>query len=408
MSTEISRRSLLKRGGLLALGSLAPGWLSAVARADLARRAAGREVRPENVLVVCDLRGGNDGLNTVVPYASAEYYRLRPRLAVPESRVLPLDEHLGLHPALEGLGELWRDGQVAIVQGVGYPRPNRSHFKSQEIWQTASVEGRATDGWIGRHFDALSSRIDLGSVPAFGLSAERPLAFGARQVDLPCFASLADVMDLAGEPDVEKLLRAMQESAGPSAARVRRASLAALDTVRELRERLRETPSRFEYPDDVFGTGFSQIARLIAASPRTRVVYFAAGGFDTHARQPEQHERLLMGLGNALRVFQREMEAVGRAERVLVLVFSEFGRRAYENASLGTDHGAAAPVFLIGRPVRAGFVGKAPDLTRLEDGDVPFEIDFRRVYATLLDRWMGGDSGAVLGGSFEHLPVLRA
>jgi uncharacterized protein (DUF1501 family) len=409
MTKTISRRDVLKTGGVIAVGLVTPAWLSAIAKADVLRAAGGGRAAKDTVLVVCQLSGGNDGLNTVVPYATKEYYGLRPTLAIPENEVLKIDERIGFHPAMEGLAGLYRNGRVAVIQGAGYPEPNRSHFKSMEIWQAACPESSLRNGWIGRHFDQQLSAGPLNPVVAIGLSTEKPRALNADRASIPCFASLADIQAMTGEPDMERLLRQIQgpDAPGGSPHRiVQQASRAALDAMAALRDRLRGFEPTQTYDDDAFGRGFRQIARLVATSPATRVVYFAAGGFDTHALQADQHARLMKGFSDAVAAFQAEMDALGRSGKVVVLVFSEFGRRTYENASQGTDHGAAAPMFLIGGGVRGGLYGPAPDLTDLEDGDLKFAIDFRQVYATALDRWLGGDSQKVLAGRFDHLPVF--
>lgn len=407
---DITRRDLMKQGGLIALGLVAPSWLSRLAHADAIRQATGGGDLGSKVLVVCQLTGGNDGLNTVVPYADTLYRQLRPSLALPEAQVLKVSDHLGFHPAMEGFATLFHEGKVAIVQNVGYPDPNRSHFKSMEIWQSASPDGRLSHGWVGRHFDAQMASTSLNPVVALGLSTERPLALTAQQASIPCFASLADIEQLVGDEDAERRLRRIQGQdarQGSLTRAVQDANRAALDSMAELQRRLRQYEPGQGYGSDPFGRGFRQVAHLIGASSATRLVYFSAGGFDTHARQADQHARLLAGFSEGLLAFQREIEAMGRADDVIVMVFSEFGRRVAENASLGTDHGAAAPMFLIGTSVRGGFHGQNPNLRNLHRGDLKHETDFRQVYATALERWMGGDPVRVLGQEFPTLDVLR-
>jgi uncharacterized protein (DUF1501 family) len=409
MNELISRRNLMKSGGVIAVGLLTPRWLSTIAHADLVRKAKGGGAAKDTVLVVCQLSGGNDGLNTVIPYADKLYYAARPTLGLPEDKVLKLNEHLALHPALEGLHRLYQEQKVAIVQNVGYPMPNRSHFKSMEIWQSAHLDA-SKDGWIGRYLDWMGKRQKLDPVVALGLSGEQPLAIRGSAFSVPCFASLADVQNMVGDPDAERLLRQVQGAdamMGSNARVVQEANRAALDTVSILNAKLKTFTPKGAYANDPFGQGFKQIAQLLATSPATRVVYFSAGGFDTHARQAEQHEKLLKGFGDAILAFQKEMEAIGKADKVVTLVFSEFGRRVYQNDSQGTDHGAAAPMFLIGGQVRAGVHGSNPDLANLVDGDLKFETDFRQVYAATLDQWMGGDSEVVLGQKYAPAPVFK-
>lgn len=410
MSDLLSRRQIIKGGGLIAVGLVTPRWLSGIAHADVLRQASGAKATGDTVLIVCQLTGGNDGLNTVVPYANKAYYNLRPALGIAEDKVLKISEDLGFHPALGGLAELYKEGKVAVIQNVGYPRPNRSHFKSMEIWQSASPEGNLRYGWLGRHFDQEMTTGPLNPVVALGLSTEKPLALVGKSASVPCFASLADLQNMIGDPDAERMLREIQgkdAAVGSPERAAQQASKTALDAMAVLSKQLKGYDPKQTYGNDAFGQGFKQIAQLVATSPSTRVVYFSAGGFDTHARQADQHHKLLEGFGNAARAFQREMEAIGKADKVVMLVFSEFGRRVAENASGGTDHGAAAPMFLVGSRVKGGVHGPLPDLDNLQNGDLRHTVDFREVYAATLDQWIGGDSAVALGETFKPVTVFK-
>jgi uncharacterized protein (DUF1501 family) len=296
-----------------------------------------------------------------------------------------------------------------VIQNVGYPQANRSHFKSMDIWQSASPDNKMKYGWIGRHFDQQSATGPQNPIVALGLSTDKPLALSGKVASIPCFASLVDVQSMVGDPDAEKMLRQIQgmdAMEGSDTRVVQQANKTALDAMALLSKQLQGYAPKQTYGNDPFGVGFKQISQLIATSPQTRVVYFSAGGFDTHAKQADQHKTLLTNFGNAINAFQKEMEAVGKADKVIVLVFSEFGRRTFENASGGTDHGAAAPMFLVGSRVKGGVYGPLPDLTDLQDGDLKYKIDFRQVYATTLDTWMGGDSALVLGQRFQSVDVI--
>jgi uncharacterized protein (DUF1501 family) len=410
MSDLLSRRDLFRVGGLISIGLTAPSWLSNIARADVIRRAKGFNPAKDTVLVVCQFSGGNDGLNTVVPYANKSYYDLRPQLAIGEDKVLKLTNEVGFHPSMSGLADLYKQGKVAVIQNVGYPRSNRSHFKSMEIWQSASPESDLKYGWLGRHFDTQMNTGPLNPVVALGLSTDKPHALSGQKASIPCFASLADIQSMVGDPDAERMLRAIQgpeAPAGSTARVVQQANKSALDAMAQLSKQLSGFAPKQTYANDPFGNGFRQIAHLIATSPQTRVIYFSAGGFDTHARQIDSHERLLGGFSNAVSAFQKEIEAIGKDKNVIVLVFSEFGRRCYENASIGTDHGKAGPMFLIGSSVKGGLHGPVPNLNDLDDGDLKFGVDFREVYATTLDSWMGGDSEVVLGQKFNKVDALK-
>jgi uncharacterized protein (DUF1501 family) len=409
MSDFLSRRDLIKHGGMIAVGLAAPRWLSTIAAADVVKSAQGGKIDKDTILVVCQLSGGNDGLNTVVPYTDSLYYKSRPTLALKDAEILKINEQLGLHPSMKGVHALYKEGKVAVIQNVGYPKPNRSHFKSMDIWQSASPDDKMKYGWLGRHVDAKLQKGAINPVMTLGLSTEKPLALAGERASIPCFASLADVQSMLGDADSERMLREIQGQdamMGSSTRVVQQANKSALDAMSALSKQLGTFAPKQTYGDDPFGKGFKQISHLIGASPATRVVYFSAGGFDTHARQLDTHSKLLENFSNAVTAFQREMEALGKADKVVVLVFSEFGRRVSENASQGSDHGAAGPMFLIGKKVKGGLYGGNPNLTELQDGDLKFKIDFREVYAATLDQWMGGDSGVILGQKFNPLPVF--
>jgi uncharacterized protein (DUF1501 family) len=408
---NLTRRELLAKGTMIAVGLSTPRWLAAVAHGDLIRAAGGRKVDPDNILVVCQLSGGNDGLNTVVPFADSLYAKARPTLALKGDEVLHLNEAMGLHPTMGGLATLYKEGKVAIVQNVGYPNPNRSHFKSMDIWQSASPDAKLPFGWIGRSMDERLAQQMYNPVACVGLSTERPLALQAKDASIPCFASLADIKSLVGNADAEKLLRQIQgrdAEQGSAIRTIQDANRAALDAMNMLNAKLDGAKPKQTYGENGFGRGFAQISQLVMASPQTRVVYFSHGGFDTHSRQKDAHAKLMQEFSDAVLAFQREMEAAGLDKKVTLLVFSEFGRRVEENGSLGTDHGEAAPMFLIGSRVKGGFHGPNPDLANLSRGDVPWKTDFRSVYATTLENWLGNDAGLVLGSEFPTLDLIKS
>lgn len=409
MSNDFTRRDVLKTGGMIAVGLMAPPWLSAIAKGDMVRTSRGRAIDPDTVLVVCQLTGGNDGLNTVIPHSLDAYYKARPVLGIPADKVLKIDQNLGFHPAMTGMHQLYQEKKVAIVQAVGYPNPNRSHFKSMDIWHSASPDGRMNDGWIGRAIDLKLEHGAVDPVDVVGLSNEKPRALVGRKASIPCFASLTDIQSMVGDADSERMLREIQGMAameGTVTRTIQDSSKTALDAMATLKTKLATFTPKQTYGNDEFGRGFKQIANLVGSNAHTRVVYFRAGGFDTHSRQAESHEKLLGGFSNAMLAFQREMEAIGKADKVMVLVFSEFGRRTYENGSAGTDHGQAAPMFLVGKRVKGGLYGPNPTFDDLQDGDLRWKTDFRQVYATALDDWMGSDSKVVLGESFNPLGVI--
>jgi len=399
--------------------------LDAAAAEASIQTATGRD---HPILVVVQMAGGNDGLNTVIPFSNDAYYAARPRLAVPASSLLKLDDHTGLHPSLAGLKSLYDDGLAAIVQGVGYPNPNRSHFRSTDIWQTATDADKVSHhGWIGKYFDACCA----GEDPTVGVAIgkQEPLAFAAATPKGIAFNQPNQFRyQVAGSADpqgVEDSFRDMGEqnndenmsgasigtlagaqASGDEADFLRKTALDAQMSS----DKVREVTAKFQvskpFPKSQLGNGLELVARLIAGSMPTRVYYVSQGGYDTHSNQKGTHERLLKDLDGALSAFLAEMKSMGTLDRVVVMTFSEFGRRVAENASGGTDHGAAAPLFVLGGNVRAGLHGSHPSLTQLERGDLIHTTDFRSVYATLLEDWLKAPSTKILQKQFSKLPLL--
>lgn len=378
--------------------------------------------KDDTILVVMQLAGGNDGLNTVVPYADDAYFKARPGLAIPAGRVRRLDDYCGLHPSLENLSALLDGGEAAIVQGVGYPNPNRSHFRSTEIWHTASdADKNEAFGWLGRYCDASCSGEDPGAPIAIGdqtpqalhSKGGRAIAIGAPQdyrfqegmepspvepdddADAPAGGSIDMLFGSAGkETDVADFLQ--------------RTALDAVASSAQVQDILHRGPDGARYPASDLGRRLKLIARLIGGGMTSRVYYVSLGGFDTHSNQAGAHERQLAAFDQAVGAFCADLKQQGNYDRVLLLTFSEFGRRVAQNGSGGTDHGAAAPLFLFGGAVRGGLHGKHPSLTKLDRGDLVHHTDFRSVYATILDQWLHTPSAAVLGRNFGSVPVLRA
>ncbi len=421
-----TRREFVTRGlGLVGLGATVPSFLfdtvSALAAGDTAA-AAGRDGR---ILVVIQLAGGNDGLNTIIPYAADPYYRERPRLAVAKDEVLKLNDELGLHPKAEGLKQLWDDGRLSIVQNVGYPNPNRSHFVGTRIWQTASPDDRLHEGWLGRYFDSECKGADPDPKMGIALTDEMPLGMMGQKfmpiaTDDPRnwqFRGAERVSNLAGDgmhegdapgKDATGDGKANRRGEQPSVLGfLRRSTLDTAVCVEEIRAAARKEIAGARFPRGRLAQSLENVARMIVAGLPTTVYYVSLGGFDTHANQGERHGNLLRELGAAIQAFVRAMERTGNGSRVVLMTFSEFGRRVAENASGGTDHGEAAPLFVVGEAVKPGLVGKSPDLTKLHRGDVAFDLDFRRVYATMLEGWLKTDATRILGGKFPALPILK-
>ncbi|MEX2215847.1 MAG: DUF1501 domain-containing protein [Phycisphaeraceae bacterium] len=412
-----TRRDFLKRSSTsAALLSLAPAVPAFLLNTSL--HAAEQAKKGENILVVVQLSGGNDGLNTVIPYADDAYHRNRFTLRVGPEQVQKIDDHIGLHPSLSGLADLVEANQLSIVQGVGYPNPDRSHFSSMDIWHTAMREVqsmRRMTGWVGRYLDKYLAR-EGREVPALHLGQERqPLAVVAEDVRVPSISS-GDSFKLNVGND--RLLGQMIESsvkADRAAAKenellgfLHTSMSSALVSSQRLQDALKNYKTSVQYPSTGLATKMKTIAQLIDGGLTTRIYYVTLDGFDTHATQAPTHAAQLKEYGDAVAAFMKDMVEHSHDQRVLVMTFSEFGRRVKENASRGTDHGTSAPMFLAGAKVKPGLIGKHPSLTDLDsEGDMKHHTDFRQVYAAILDNWLGADSKAVLGEAFKPAAVLK-
>lgn len=434
-----TRRELLGNGLVLASAAAAmPMFLQRSAFAlpdpDLGSIPG---VPDERILVVVQLGGGNDGLNTVAPVGHDAYHRLRPTIRITPEQAIGLDRRhadIGLHPALEGLKELYDRGLVSLVQGVGYPNPNRSHFKSMDIWHTADTSGTG-DGWLGRYYDSECCGFGKGESgtaprnpeaeratptthPPIAIGREAPLALQGRTTKPVAFETPdlfrwtgAQVHESLAEP-YEAIVR---REPGPSDDHASNAAFLMRTTLdaRVSSDRIRRAVSAqslVEYPGSPIARQLGMIAKMIRAGMKTRVYYATLGGFDTHAGQGNatgRHANLLRQFGLALRAFYDDLGRQGNAGRVLTMSFSEFGRRVAQNASGGTDHGTAAPMFLFGPMVNPGVMNPHPSMSNLDSGDLQYTVDFRTVYAAVLENWMKADSIPVLDRRYDHAPVIR-
>ncbi len=405
--SAISAATAAVSSGLVSLSPLAPRFL-------LESCALGANRPGENILIVVQLTGGNDGLNTVIPYSDDRYRAARASLAVGKNEVLKLEQGLGLHPSLGGFARMWENRQLAIVQGVGYPNPNRSHFESMDIWQSASAKpDKHQAGWLGRSFDAQHAQVaQRADTIALHLGDEpQPLALAARGVATPSVRSLERFkLETGGDPArrsmIETATQLPRQSANDLLKFVQTTTAAALEASQRIEAAARDYKTPVAYPATALATKLKSVAQLIDAGLTTRVYYVALDGWDTHSTQAAAHAGLLSHLGDALAAFVEDLQQHGHGQRVATLVFSEFGRRVKENASRGTDHGAAAPVFLTGERVKAGLIGQHPRLDDLDDGDLKHHSDFRQIYAALLDKWLGWPSAPVLGDEYQPLEVL--
>lgn len=403
----VTRRDFLRHSmgglGLLAFSGFAPSFLAQTAQAKVAAPEKDRRI-----LVLLQLAGGNDGLNTCIPYADDAYYNLRPELGIRDGR--KLTDTLALHPSCDGLETLWKDGNLSILQNVGYPNPNRSHFRSTEIWETATdSDTYGHTGWLGRYFDNAcdGQGAAQGGPVALHLGDELPgqfLSEGTHSIfGMPAYGKgrkrneqeMALLENLAQTP--------LPTSNGDYLSHVMMDTLVTERRVQNVFDQYKPMTS---YSGDALAQSLKKVAALIASGLETRVYFVSQGGYDTHANQAGNHARQLSQLSGALNAFQRDLAKHKLDDQVLTLVFSEFGRRPAQNASQGTDHGTAAPVFLLGSSLQQPVFGGPPDLVNLQNDDLRFETDFRSIYATVLADWFESDPTRVLSGNFARLPLL--
>jgi uncharacterized protein (DUF1501 family) len=420
----LSRRQFLNRSlatsSLLSLGTVVPQFI--------ARTASAAEAQKDNtILVVIEMNGGNDGLNTVLPYGDDLYHKYRPTLKASAENCVKLDDHVGLHPGMRnGFEAMFKKGHLAVVQGVGYPNPDRSHFESMDVWQMGDPRRKMGNGWLGRSAGELQPK--NGDIPIMNIGPTRlPLALQGGVGAISINNQHPYRLDLGGGTEerhtarrklLEDLAKPEDDQKGRLVDFVYRRqvqTLTTLDRLQEVLEKGSNNNNFFSYgPDGKPYTANSLpvklqlVARLIQQGFGTRVFYVMKDGFDTHSGQAEEHRRLLAEVADGINQFFTTLEQSKHAQRVVVMTYSEFGRRVEENASKGTDHGAGSCLFVAGPGLSGGVIGDHPSLKDLDSGDLKYHTDFRQVYATLLDNWLGVDSNAVLNGKFEHLSFLKA
>jgi uncharacterized protein (DUF1501 family) len=436
MNKKIStRRLFLQRGlTLLAVAPTVPSFLDrtvmALANAadsPLTQQPSGKDGK---ILVVVQLAGGNDGLDTVVPFGDDAYHRARSNIGIDAKSVLKINNYVGLHPNLAPMKALYDEGSLGVVQGVGYPNPNRSHFRATDIWESAQPDRDvATSGWVGRYFDNACPGCDPHVGVSMGetlplamqgehimpLSLERPEAYRYQGRDLASYQKLN--YPPATQPttfmpntlaESSRYRKKIELTSATQLDFLERTALDAQVSSDDIIRMTRSHRSATTYPGNEFGNSLQTVAAMIAGGLPTRVYYVSLGGFDTHANQRQRHDQLMTQLAAGISAFWNDMKAQGNSDRVLMMTFSEFGRRVEQNASGGTDHGAAAPMFLVGPKIVPGLLGRYPSLTDLDQGDLKYNTDFRSVYATILQNWMGTPSKPILGDQFPTLPVLKA
>lgn len=412
LTNRRTRRSfLMSTVGAIAAGAVAPNLLLNSALAD---SLAGVTVSgADPILVVIQLAGGNDGLNMMVPYGTNLYYGDRPNISVPADKVLHLDGMVGFNPNLSGLKPLYDAGKVAVVQGVGYPNPDLSHFRSTQIWESADPAGLSKTGWLGRWLD---DTVGSASNPftAVALGATVPMTLLSTRVPVTSIESVDRFRFLVSQNNSNQILQAFQQMYGPSKESlppyigvVRQAGVDAEQGVQDLHGITINYKSSVQYPNTVFARDLQLIAQMISSNLGTRIFHVTLGGFDDHVAEVYTHANLMTQLGAGLSAFYQDLQSMGKASQVTMVTFSEFGRRVRENAGRGTDHGTAAPMLVVGGNVKGGLYGTDPILSDLDsDGNLKYGIDFRAVYGTLIDGWLGGSSQTVLSGSFDRLSFI--
>ena len=394
------RRTFLQQSALFSLTPLIPGFV--------AKTVAGEQAEVDQpILVVVEMNGGNDGLNTVVPHRQDGYRRNRPKLRLDPKQLLALDDNLGLNPVMQGFKELFDDGQLAVVGGVGYPNPNRSHFESMAIWHSAMDNGIRTDGsgWLGQSLDQARHR-NQGDLDGWfiGSGTISPAMVGRRAQ----IATVARLQELRlASPGLAQTASGLNDAASSDvAAFVGRTMASTFASVAQVDSIIKQSGSESRFPRTDLGQKLAIISRLIRSGSASRVFYAVQAGYDTHASQLNAHGTLLGELSTSIKALIDDLKTASLADRVVVLAFSEFGRRVQENSSQGTDHGTAGPVFIAGTKVKGGLFGQAPDLSDLESGDLKTSVDFRRVYASLLDGWLKIPSAKVLDQPFETISFI--
>lgn len=419
----ITRRELIKDGlAIAALGLVAPSFLvkSAYGLSNGRRptRAGGDsllggagDALKKNTLVVIQLSGGNDGLGTIIPYADPAYFAARPTLAPDKSAILKLTDSLGLHPSLKGFKSLYDNGHMAVMQGVGYPNPNRSHFRSMQIWQSARPDVNEPTGWLGRYLEA-DDDDDENTLRAMNIGTIVPRTLWTETTLVPSITNVESYQfrtdgRYLGDPSAQMdTIHHLCEhtSHGAYEDYVSAAAIDAFKSSDILKGAVAKYQSEVKYGNNAFAEGMRLIAQVIQADLGTRIFYISLGGFDTHSNQAGVHTNLLTMLDEGINSFYTDLDKMGKADQVAVMTFSEFGRRVGENGSAGTDHGTSLPMFLIGGNIKGGIYGNNPNLADLDQGDLRMQTDFRAVYASVISNWLGADPSKVIEGSFNNIP----
>lgn len=397
----VRRREFLQLGSLATASLLVPRFLKAF---------DGKAVVPKGnrVLVILQLSGGNDGLNTVIPTYNDIYYKERPRLGIEKTKALALSDEAGLHPSLVAFKGLYDEGELAILNSVGYPNPDRSHFRSMDIWHSASdSRDYWNNGWVGRYLDAQCSGCDK---PTYALELDDmlSLALKGEQVNAIAMRDPRRLYGTANERFFREVMKQHVDEPGEQPVDYLYKTMATtLSSADYIFQQSKMSPTKAVYPQTQLGTDLKTIASLIYSDINTKVYYLSLGSFDTHVNQQFTQQRLFTEMNDAIAAFTKDLKANGRFDDVMLMTFSEFGRRVSQNASGGTDHGTANNMFFVGGGFKKkGLINALPDLSDLEEGDLKYKVDFKSVYATVLNKWLGADDAAILKQSYPHLSFI--
>jgi uncharacterized protein (DUF1501 family) len=424
----INRRQFIKRSaGAITVSVMVPRFLSGSVFGQMVSSPG----PSKKALVIIELAGGNDGLNTVIPYTDARYFALRPTIGFRDTdlkdtqgRTTILNNQLGLHPSMGKLKEMYDAGRVAVVVGVGYPNPSGSHFESADIWHSGRRDDNRSDGWLGRY--AERSLVGVSGLTAVAIEDKLPKTFASRNIVVPNIPNFEDfgIRTDSWYPDNRdnkiNTLLALNGRSFPSGSFVAEQARIGFDAVNgalQFKSALGNYHSTVQYPDNnPLAEGLQKLAQILVTIPESTLLYVQMGGFDTHSDQTAggnklagQHATLLRYFSEGIDAFYRDLVEHNLADNVVIMQWSEFGRRTEENKSIGTDHGAASCLFVVGNPVHGGIYGQQPSMavTDLDDaGNMKFNVDFRSVYATVIDKWLAGDSKTIMGNTFDDLGFL--
>ncbi len=402
----MKRREFIKTSALTTVGTL---WVPAFVK-TLENNTLPKTVGGNKSLIIIQLGGGNDGLNTFVPFQNDIYYRERPQIAIGTSEVIKLNDELGLNPALESLRSIYEDGNMLLINNVGYPEPDRSHFRSMDIWQSASDASQYLDtGWVGRYLDATCGGTCDMTHQAIEIDDTLSLAMKGENIKGMAMQSAQKLYRTTQSNQMKYLAKQAHhhEHAHSPAAYLYKTLAQTVSSAAYIQEKTKNINTKADFPQNEFGKRLKTISELLQADLQTRVYYASLSGFDTHVNQKNTQERLLKIYADAVQALVADLKKNGKLADVLILTFSEFGRRVKQNGSAGTDHGTANNVWLIGGGLKkAGVFNEAPNLSNLQEGDLKHSVDFRSIYATILSKHFGVDDKIILGKNFEKLTFI--